>query len=59
MSCENCDKFQDTKLTSYYRWKNANIEIRGCEKHLKEIFDILNESQKSRGKIPADNGNNK
>jgi len=59
MSCENCDKFQDTELTSYYRWKNANIEIRGCEKHLKEIFDILNESQKSRGKIPADNGNNK
>ena len=59
MSCENCDKFQDTELTSYYRWKNANIEIRGCEKHLKEIFDILNESQKSRGKISADNGNNK
>ena len=41
MSCIDCDKFQDSNLTSYYRWKNANIEIRGCEKHLKEIMEAL------------------
>jgi len=47
MSCEDCDKFQDANYTTYYRWKNANIEMRGRHKHLKEIFDTLNEVQKN------------
>jgi hypothetical protein len=42
MSCEDCEKFQEETDKSYYfRWKNANIELRGCEKHIKEIIDIL------------------
>lgn len=52
MSCEDCEKFQEGNLTSYYRWKNANIEIRGCEKHLREIFDTLNEAQR-KAKLEA------
>ena len=46
MACEECEKFQNTQMTSYYRWKNANIEIRGCSEHLKEIFTILTDYQK-------------
>lgn len=47
MSCLECEKFQeDTNKTSYYRWRNANIEVRACEKHLREIFDALNDKQK-------------
>lgn len=45
MSCQDCEKFQETTMTSYYRWKNANIEVRACEKHLKEIFEVLNKTQ--------------
>lgn len=46
MSCEECEKIQNSNLTSFYRWKTANIEIRGCDKHLKEIFEVLNKFQK-------------
>lgn len=45
MSCIKCDEFQESNKTSFYRWKNANIEIRGCEEHLKEIFKALTEKQ--------------
>lgn len=33
-------------MSAYYRWKNANIEMRGCDKHLREVFDALSEAQK-------------
>ncbi len=45
MSCLDCDAFQHTPKTSFYRWKNANIEVRACVKHLKEVFDALNKIQ--------------
>jgi len=45
MSCEECEKFQESGMTSYYRWKNANIEVKGCRKHLKEVFEALNKIQ--------------
>ena len=45
MSCQDCDKLQDSNMTSYFRWKNANIEIRGCKKHLKEVFEALRKAQ--------------
>lgn len=50
MSCKDCGDFQDSELTSYYRWKTANIEIRGCRKHLREIFDALNKAQRGGDK---------
>lgn len=46
MSCQKCDDFQDSEMTSYYRWKHANVEMRGCDEHLREIFDALNQAQK-------------
>lgn len=46
MSCRNCDEKQDEPMSAYYRWKNANIEMRGCDKHLREVFDALSEAQK-------------
>lgn len=60
MSCQNFTKTQDGILegsgevvrlrssgVAYYRWKNANIEINGCDEHLLEIFAILNKAQKN------------
>ena len=42
MSCEQCEIEQDTREKEYYfRWKNANILLFGCTKHIKEIMDIL------------------
>ena len=45
MSCQDCEKVQKSNMTSFYRWKNANIEIRGCAKHVREVFDQLNKAQ--------------
>jgi hypothetical protein len=51
MSCEKCNEMQDGTMTSFYRWKNANIEIRGCDQHLREVFEALNDAQdKERAK---------
>lgn len=35
------------KGKAFYRWKNANIEVNGCDEHLREVFDALNEVQKN------------
>jgi len=46
MSCEDCELAQmEAGVTGayYYRWKNANIAINGCHKHVKEMIDYLNE----------------
>ncbi len=41
MSCRACRDFQDSDMTSGFRWKNANVEIRACQKHLAEVFAAL------------------
>ena len=43
MSCEDCIKYQAENKSAFFRfrWGNANIEMRGCYKHLKEIFEVL------------------
>jgi hypothetical protein len=51
MGCKECEKFQESEFTSYYRWKNANIEMRGCNEHLRQVFGALNQHQ--RGKKDA------
>ena len=43
MSCEDCETSPISG--AFYRWKNANVEIIGCKKHLLEIFDALSEAQ--------------
>ena len=47
MSCEDCDKRHDgSEGVAYYRWGIANVGMLGCDKHLREIFDALNEAQR-------------
>jgi len=46
MSCKDCDDLQEGNVTSYFRWGTANIEVRACRKHLKEVYDVLREAQK-------------
>jgi hypothetical protein len=42
MSCQACKNTQRMQDGSYFfRWKNANIELRGCETHIKEVMDVL------------------
>lgn len=45
MSCEPCKTAQQFESAVFYRWKNANIQVKGCEEHLKEIFLVLNDVQ--------------
>lgn len=46
MACQECTDAQEKDSIAFYRWKNANIAIQGCDEHLREIFDVLNEHQK-------------
>lgn len=41
MSCEDCKLRQETDSSAYYRWDNARIEIRGCDRHLREVIIAL------------------
>ncbi len=48
MSCEKCEASQDTfdaTKVAYYRWKNANIAMIGCDEHLRQVFDALGKAQ--------------
>ena len=47
MTCKDCETFQDKTTNSYYyRWDIANIEIRACKKHIKEVMAFLNTKHK-------------
>ncbi len=39
MSCRACE--DDPIQGTYFRWRNANIEIVGCKGHVKEVIDAL------------------
>jgi len=41
MSCKEC---KENPIDTFYRWKNANIEIIACEKHWMEVRDALTEA---------------
>ena len=46
MACEECEKYNEgQKGIAYFRWKNANIGMMGCHKHLNEIFEVLRKAQ--------------
>jgi len=49
MSCIDCE--EKSIHGPYYRWKNATIEIVACEKHWKEIREVLNKAQSEDNKI--------
>lgn len=46
MTCRECQIFQEGNKTSFFRWKNTDIEIRACNEHLKEVFEVLRNAQK-------------
>ena len=46
MTCDDCDQWQKEHKSAFYRWKTANIEVRGCPQHLKELFIYLNSRHK-------------
>ena len=51
MSCAACEIAQDdmTGAPYYYRWKDADIQIRGCAKHVEEVMTVLNHYQSEQG----------
>ncbi len=55
MSCIKCEDHQESGDGSYFfRWSNANIELRGCLQHITEVMDVLRKAQskKKRGVQP-------
>lgn len=49
MSCSDCEEMQRGDMTAPYRWGIANIEVRACNVHAKEVFDALNRAQIDTG----------
>lgn len=50
MSCQACEVAQNGPQGSYYfRWKNANIELKGCMEHIQEVMDMLRNAQMKEG----------
>lgn len=49
MSCEACSQAQQEPRFAYFRWKNANVELRGCDQHLREVFAVLRAEQAPPG----------
>ncbi len=45
MSCNDCRNAQNEGMVAPYRFGIANIDVSGCNKHVKEMFDILNRAQ--------------
>lgn len=45
MSCQACQESQDDGSPSYFRWKNANIQMNGCNAHLNEVMNVLRSFQ--------------
>ena len=48
MSCYDCEKFQNEFRSYPYRWGTAVIELSACEKHAKQIIEVLNDTQNNR-----------
>ena len=47
MSCNDCKQVQDGGAVAPYRFGIANIDMSGCDKHLNEVFAVLNRHQKT------------
>lgn len=46
MSCKKCD---NEPLVTYIRIGNGNVEIRGCEEHLKRLIELVRLGARTRG----------
>ena len=47
MTCNDCET---TPRTTYFRWGTTNLGLCACDKHLKEVMDVLRTAQKRRKK---------
>jgi hypothetical protein len=46
VTCADCDAAKYAQPHGYpYRWGRANIEINGCQAHVKEVMDVLSAYQ--------------
>jgi len=54
MSCKACRKAQEHLSAAYFRWGNANIELRGCDRHLREVINALRKAQMPRSDTESD-----
>lgn len=41
MSCEDCEKAQAGDESAFFRWGTADIELRGCRKHVAQVMSVL------------------
>ena len=41
MSCDDCDKAHDETPAFYYRIENANVQVKGCRKHVAMMFGMI------------------
>ena len=48
MACEDCEKAEEDGRVAYVRWGPANIGLIGCDEHVREVLDVLNEHQRKR-----------
>ena len=46
MTCEDCEKAEESGMIAYYRWGKANIGLIGCRTHLKEVMEALSKTQR-------------
>ena len=44
MSCNDCDQFHSEGKVFWYRFGTANIGIIACERHFREVRELLNKS---------------
>lgn len=49
MACEDCSDATAhlEGPVAYYRWKNANLAVLGCNAHLREAFDAMSAAQRA------------
>lgn len=44
MTCSDCDVAKANQPHGYpFRWRAANMEINGCQAHVREVLTILTE----------------
>jgi len=41
MSCKECEEAQDQSPGFYYRVENANVQIKGCRKHVAKLLEMI------------------
>lgn len=48
MSCEDCEKAQESPHSFFYRIENANVEVKGCRKHVAMMFEMIDGRQRDQ-----------